>query len=862
MDDLLSGAGTKKEAINIRDDIITVLNSAGFELSKWSSNAPELLRGLSTIDDKLDSKNSSIDKQKIKKLLGIFWNQENDSYQYKVEKYQLNIRATKRNVLAEIASIFDPLGLINPITVRLKLVMQKLWQLSVDWDEPLPTDLLNEWRKNREDLDSINSLVINRLITDSSKNCSVQIHGFADASISAYGACLYIRTQNKDGTITTNLICAKSRVAPLKTITLPRLELLAAVLLTRLAAKYIPCLQLHIENTYYWTDSTIVLAWISAPASKWKTFVGHRVSEIQELSSISQWRHVNTEDNPADIVSRGCTASKIIESSLWWNGPDWLNAQEEGWPKNNVIEINSCTLEEKTNYKTVMLITCDITILNKFSNLSKLLRVIAYCLRFVHNARQNTEKKIGQIQREEINNANMVAVKLVQKNIWQEELIKLSKSEPISSNSRLLRLKPFVDENGLLRVGGRLKNSDMIDVFQKHPILLPPDSNFTRLVFFNEHEITLHGGPQVMLACIRLKYWPLNGRNIARKVTRQCVKCFKYKPIVVQPIMGDLPKSRVEPARAFSKCGVDFAGPVYVRSSLRRKSPIDKAYICVWICFVTKAIHIELVSSLTTEAFLNALNRFFDRRGICLDIYSDNATNFVGANRQLQELKELFLSKAHLEKLQNTLNKFGTRWHFIPPRSPHFGGLWKAAVKSVKTHLYKTLGNASLTYEELYTVLVRVEAILNSRPITPMSSDPTDLSVLTPGHFLIGNIPAALPELDVSTKPPNRLTRWRRVTQLAQQFWRRWSREYLSTLQAKEKWCVSKGPDLAIGTIVLIREDNLPPLRWKIDRVIETHPDANGVARVAVVRTSDGQCKRAVRNLCPLPFEGNVTGQA
>jgi len=199
--------------------------------------------------------------------------------------------------------------------------------------------------------------------------------------------------------------------------------------------------------------------------------------------------------------------------------------------------------------------------------------------------------------------------------------------------------------------------------------------------------------------------------------------------------MGDLPKDRVEPARAFAKCGVDFAGPVYVKSSLRRKAATYKAYICVWVCFVTKAVHVELVSSLTTEAFLNALNRFFDRRCVCTDIYSDNATNFVGANRNLQGLKQLFLSNDHQNKMQTSLNEIGVHWHFIPPRSPHFGGLWEASVKSVKSHLYKTLANAALTYEELYTVLVRVEKILNSRSLTPISTDPTYLMVLTPGHF-------------------------------------------------------------------------------------------------------------------------------
>lgn len=247
-------------------------------------------------------------------------------------------------------------------------------------------------------------------------------------------------------------------------------------------------------------------------------------------------------------------------------------------------------------------------------------------------------------------------------------------------------------------MGGRLKNSSVFEINQRHTILLPAKSTLTYLIFIQEHKTLMHGGPQAILSPVRSKYWPLNGRNIAHIVVHRCVQCFKYRSVVTQPIMGNLPKSHVELARPFLKTGVDFAGPYYIKTSLRRNAPVNKAYACVWVCFATKAMYIELVNDLTTQSFLNAMQRFFDRRGSCTDIYSDNATNFVGANCRLLELRTLFMSNEHQEQVQSTLSKSGVRWHFIPPRSPHFGGLWEAAIKFLKLHLYRTLGNPALKF--------------------------------------------------------------------------------------------------------------------------------------------------------------------
>ncbi|XP_060872759.1 uncharacterized protein LOC132946718 [Metopolophium dirhodum] len=528
------------------------------------------------------------------------------------------------------------------------------------------------------------------------------------------------------------------------------------------------------------------------------------------------------------------------------------------WPKSIARKIDeSQEILEAKRCTQIFSVQIENSIIEKYSSFSKLLRIVSLCLRFKTNTLKCKNRIIGPIQADELRNTSVVLIKIVQNYTWSQEIKDLQKYKQVSTKSKLKYLKPFVDDNGVIRVGGRLNNATSISVFQRNPILLPATSNLTTLLFHYEHIRLLHAGPQTILSSIREQYWPINGRNIARKTVHQCIKCFRIKPTIVQPLMGNLPKERVNPSRPFKICGIDYGGPFMVKSSLQRKALITKGYICIFVCFATKAIHIELASDLSTECFLNALRRFCSRRGICSDIYSDNATNFVGANRKLQELKKLFLSDTLDSEIQKLTAELGIRWHFIPPRSPHFGGLWEAAIKSVKTHLNKLMGNAILTYEELNTVLAQIEACLNSRPLTPLSSDPSDLSVLTPGHFLVGSSLVSLPEPDFTTTPLNRLTRWRRVSHLFQEFWRRWSKDYLVQLQQRNKWENDRGPRLRIGTVVLLRDDNLPPLRWKIGRVEEVHVGSDGVIRVATISTSNGQFKRAVRLLCPLPFEGN-----
>ncbi|XP_008179733.1 uncharacterized protein LOC103308325 [Acyrthosiphon pisum] len=866
MDDFLGGAESKEKAAELLTQLIALLGAAGMKLRKWSSNDIDLVKSIVPEED-IELSNDFETEGAVKKILGLFWDASSDTLRFKVPPVPSCAKNTvsKRKILSDIASIFDPLGLVGPVVIRARILLQALWREKIDWDEAIPAYMQEEWRKYCESMSALSNLSIPRKIAGDLTNKEIEVHGFSDASELAYGCCLYVRCTNSVGIYYTSLICAKSKVAPIKSLSIPRLELCAALLLVRVATTLLPKLQINIQRRYFWTDSTIVLSWIASQSAKWKTFVANRVSEIQENTLQSEWHHVKSSDNPADVISRGCCASKLAQNELWWSGPAWLRQNEREWPAPSwnmlpdEFDVNNSVAEMKKNETFTLVATeADETILHRFSSLSKCIRITAWCLRLKNNTLLKNEKISGSLSVSELDNAKTTLIKMVQAVNFANELRELKNSNRVLPKSKLLRLRPFLDENNLIRVGGRLKNASLIDIQHRHPIVLPADSMFTKLLCRDQHERLMHGGPQAVLAAIRLKYWPINGRNLIRNIIHKCIVCFRSKPITVQPIMGNLPSDRVEPGRPFLKCGVDFAGPFFIKSSLLRRAPLIKSYACVFVCFATKAVHIELVNDLTTQSFINALNRFFDRRGKSSVIYSDNATNFVGANNKLKELRQLFQSELHLNSTKKALADVGVSWHFIPPRSPHFGGLWEAAVKSMKSLLVKVLGNVNLTFEELATLLTRAEACLNSRPLTPLSSDPSDPTCITPAHFLVGDSLVAIPEPNLLDVPINRLTRWRRVTQCSQLLWRRWSTEYLGQLQERAKWSSEKGPGIRLGSVVLIKEDNIPALQWRLGVIVSTPQGDDGIIRVAQVKTAEGTYKRAVRQLCPLPFEGNT----
>lgn len=371
------------------------------------------------------------------------------------------------------------------------------------------------------------------------------------------------------------------------------------------------------------------------------------------------------------------------------------------------------------------------------------------------------------------------------------------------------------------------------------------------MIILFEHRKYLHSGAQATLSAVRLNFWPINGRNVVQKILRKCITCFKVNPSTSFNQMGNLPKARVTPQRPFHTAGVDYAGPFLVKDGKAKNRTMVKCYLCIFICFTTKAVHLELAGDLSSEAFLNCFKRFVSRRGICSELYSDNGTNFVGAESELKNtINQIKRDSKFLEFISiNSIN-----WHFSPPYAPNFGGLWEASVKSAKLLLRRVVGNAHLTYESLSTVFTQIEAVLNSRPLIPLSSDPNDLSALTPAHFLIGEVLTSIPQTDVTQVNENRLTHFKRLQQMVQHFWQRWSNQYVSTLQERSKWN-KKVPNLEIGTLVLVKDDNLAPLFWKLGRVVEVFPGKDNIVRVINIKTTSGVVKRSITKVCALPVD-------
>lgn len=848
VDDLMTGAHTVEKAVEMQHQLRKIMNAGGMSLRKWASNNLDALDGVPNEHRELKTE-IAIDTDDTLKMLGVQWDPRRDEFRYKINLGPAKNEYTKRELVSEVARLFDPLGWLTPVVIMAKIRLQQTWLAGIGWDEKIPTKMEEEWKEFRATLLHINNIKIPRYVGLGFDDVEYELHGFCDASMKAYAAVVFLKCKNKNGNVSVNIVAAKSRVAPVKTISLPRLELCGAVLLSELTAKIQDAWKRQMK-IFAWTDSLITLAWITGNVQRWETFVANRVIKIREHISSENWRHVGTKENPADVASRGVDAEELQNHSLWWHGPAWL-AQSEIV----TVPIENLDTTEGTKRVRALHITTDSTYqdtIRRFSSLDKAKRVLAVCLRFAKNCRG--ERMNGPITVREIRKATTALIRWAQSIDFAEEINQLSKGEEIHKKSSILALNPFLDENGLLRVGGRIQNQEMT-YDRRHPALIAYGNILTQLIIRDAHLKTLHGGNTLTLSFIRQNFWILKAKRAVKTVLRSCVKCFKFRAEVRQQQMGNLPIQRTTQCRPFTNTGVDFCGPFDIKISGGRGCKTRKGYIAVFVCLVTRAVHIEVVSDLTSQAFIAAMKRMMSRRGLVSQFFSDNGTNFVGADRIIQEEFATF-KRQYGDEITSELARMGAEWHFIPPASPNFGGIWESGVKSVKYHLKRTIGEAKLTYEEMATVLNQIEACLNSRPICPISADPDDLQVLTPGHFLTGESLLLPPEPDLSGKSMQRLDRWKMCQRIKQDFWNIWSNEFLTRLQQRTKW-LTKERNLATNDMVLVKDERLAAGSWPLGRIIDTYPGKDGLVRVVDVRIGQKTFRRPANKICLLPIEDN-----
>lgn len=853
VDDVVTGCDSVEKAQTAKSQLIALFNQGGFKLRKWVSNEYELLSDLPAEDCLTGSVSLDDSEPATLKVLGLKWDPASDEFLFEIKS--LDQTCTKRSILSELARIFDPLGFLSPITIQAKSLIQKLWVLGVSWDQTPPDEIVRAWNTHRTQLSQLSQLRIPRKLTRQNVQ-SYELHGFADSSETAYGAVIYLRVTDADGQIYVFLVCSKARVAPLKRISLPRLELCAAVLLSDLYlfVRDTYLTRISFNAIYFWSDSTVALSWIRSPSTRWATFVANRVSHIQDITPTECWHHVSSDDNPADICSRGQFPNEILHNPLWWAGPRWLSENKDTWPTNReTISAEEEVIVKEETRKTVTLVTergqvnetheSNVVdeLLNRYSSLQKIINVLAYIKRFVNNARNplyaNRHKFLNNVER---HNALMHIVKHVQSQAFAEEISNIRANKPLIKPLR--KLNPFLDNQGILRVGGRISRSGL-EYDKKHPAFLPSDHRLTVLVIEFIHRHYCHPGINTTHFLLLQQFWIISAKRAIRHRLSKCVQCYRTNPQPLQPFMSDLPSYRVNQVKAFSVVGVDFGGPFRIKLGQHRGAKIDKAYLCLFVCLATKAVHLEVVSTLSADGFIAAVRRFVGRRGRCSVIHADRGTNFTGARNQLLSLIN---EASNAEKIE---------FKFNPPSAPHWGGVWEIQIKAAKSHLYRVIGDQVLTFEELTTLFIQIEAVLNSRPLCPISSDPNDLSVLTPGHFLTLEPLTAVPDEDLTTINQNRLSRWQLLQAFHQNFWSRWKHEYLNSLTQRAKWTKDSKP-LQLGSMVIIKDDNRAPLHWTLGRVTKLIPGADGVTRIAVLKTATSdQIQRPLVKLCPLPIE-------
>lgn len=832
-------------------DLVRLLQRGGFELKKWASNCTAILECIPIEDQAINPIFSPNDDATLK-ILGVHWDPKTDTFGYHTNSDTTIL--TKRSVLSTIARLYDPIGVLGPVLLWAKGVMQELWIEKSEWDSPLTPPLMLKWRQFLDELSLLSQVSIPRHI-NTRHITEIQLVGFADASQRGYAASVFLRIADNTGNFHVYFITCKTKIAPLKisqidvTLTIPRLELCAALLLARLMSHRLKLLQdvISIDKVRAWTDSSIVLAWLTREQKQFKIFVTNRIAKIQSLLPKCEWAHVSSSANPADPASRGMLPKDLLACSLHLEGPEFLRRDDTGWPTLVPTEMtlpSNILPEVKKSVQCILHVSeAEDNWLLRFSSLPRMLRIIGYCLRFIDRARQRATLT-GSISQAEHTRSMHIVIKYTQRAYYSDLYKQILKHLDIVP-ATIAQLAPFLDHVGIIRVGGRLKHAQL-DNGARHPILLPQKCHLTELIIQYYHRILLHSGARTVLSMISRQYWIISGRAAVRRAVYSCVSCSKYRASAPQPFMADLPVCRVTENRPFYNVGMDYGGPFIVKESRRRGSRTHKTYLALFICMAVKAVHLELVADFSTDSFLAALDRFTSRRGIPANIYTDCGTNYVGAAKQLKAVINASDTR------QAVSARIQCSWHFNPPGALHFGGLWEAAIKSAKTHLRKVMGAQIYTMEELMTLVVRIECVLNSRPLQPLSNDPNDLEALTPGHFLIGQPLLAVPENNLIDVATNRLRRWQLIRQAFQSFWRRWSHEYLNTLQGRKKWFRQK-ENLALGDLVVIHLPNCSPMIWPLGRIIQVHPGPDEVVRVVTVRTAEGVFKRPTVKITKLP---------
>ena len=833
VDDIGGSKENEERSKRITNEIDSILATGCFQVKEWNSN------------------NQNIDQsdQTVVDFLGHKWNKAKDTFSFKKNEIATSESAiTKRNCLAYLAQLWDPIGLVTPTTIELRIDLQELWGTGYSWDQILPDVIQSRWKINVQVLNQLLKYEFSRKLKPDGAVELPEIHGFCDAGEKAYGSVLFLRWKLANGTYTCTPILVKAFVSPLKKKSTPRLELMGCLSLARVYKTCEEALQFAgISNCkrMFWIDSQIVLSWLKTCPRKFKPFVSVRVAEIQETIDPGEFHFIKSSHNPADALTKGITPDALED---WLKGPKFLRKPEEEWP---AFKESSPNNEEKRSSETKRVHVTATDSFDEFvqdpanqtrapenpimehlmkscSTFRKARKTMAYVLRFISNTRTK-EKNREVISPKELSEAELWLFKWSQQTLDKDKLDK--------------KLIPSEDEQGLLRAHGRLENIRSLPNELRNPIILPKGHRLVHLLLVHLHEKRVHCGSKSLIYESRRRFWIIGVRHMAKHLTAKCVICKKLRRKPLEQLMGQLPKLRVAVGfPAFSNTAIDMFGPLQIR--VGRKT-LKEADAIIFTCMTTRAVHLELVTDRSTDTFLMAFRRFTSLRGNPNNCWSDCGTNFIGAQHYLKEITQEWdipkMQSAVCEEFSCTFH-----WNWNVPRASHQNGVVESLIKSVRRALEVSSKTQVLTEEQWRTFLAQVTCLVNQRPLYPSSNGIWEGPPVTPNDLLIGNhFPPPVPEEQSKVNPRNLV---RSTEKRVQEFWHCWLKYFAPDLLPRNKW-YRRRENLREGDLVLEMEPT-PRRTWKMAVVLETFPGDDGLVMKAKIKTANAVYDRPIHKLC------------
>ena len=859
MDDSMDSFATIEEAAEVRDALVEIYANISMEIRKWASSHLEVLapippehRAKSIL---LEEKGQAQQELPTVKTLGMLYLAPKDTFSFEAPD-KWGAEWTKRKILSTYMRVFDPLGVILPYIMQARMIFQDVWHRQFDWDQRVPDSHLQAWQKWIKECHLLPRVRLPRCLQAKGKEDQITeqaFHIFCDASELAYGAVAYLQTIYEEHPTTVVLAMSRARLAPMSIKSIPRLELMAAVHGLALA-ETLHAAAPHLEPlTQFWSDSQIVLSWIHSHSRCLTTFVGNRVAKIHEATSVSQWHFVDTHRNPADLVSRGLPLSKVLDSALWQGGPDFLRGTGPPPPPPKYLltpevsrevrkgmeygVVNSFYLDKAGRTLEGDGVKLEDTTFplqaTMISSWPKLVTTTAWCLR------ANKSKKPPQLTWSEKQEAEAALWRKSQRESWRKSLAELEMEGRLTVQNPLATVRPKLDKMGLMRVNARLSTNTHLPESSRCPIILHKEHPTTQLIMRHTHENELHhvGGHATLLAKYNKKFYTPGATAMAKGIVKDCVKCRRTASHKEHQGEATLPDCRVQPEEfrllPFHTTGVDAAGPFLVT---RGRANV-KRWILLFTCAQFRCVHLESMAGLDTDNFLNALSRFLARRPRPNTVYSDNAGAFTKAQQELEEL----LQQLDGQKIRDRFPDI--HWKFNPPRAPHTGGFFERMVGAMKKALTKLLPGTSIGDEDFNTILCEVEGLLNSRPLSALPSNhPGDPEILTPAHFLMGDVYRTIAPTGGANITLER--RWFALQDILDKAWAQFVEEIIPQMHEFNQW-VREKPNLQIGDLVVLLEAKERGF-WPIARVVDTSLTLrDGLVRRVVVRCKGKEYERS-----------------